>query len=1385
MASAARELASLSPSSRALAQLHAVFAPHGLTATQLECLLEESSLAELPLPAKAVREDALAELTTAGVALRRPNGAVAILPAVALALMREARAEGTLILLLDAMAAWQERGDAEPYDAGRVRARREAYQDDWRTSRLLVRGYLLAGDSQRFEACVEKGRTDPSLLAEPFAEEALRAVPLARRQAACKACLARVIEVCAPADALIDVSLAISETPQQHIDDVAFIRVLQGRFDAALEVFDSLPANLYDPVARLVGHASTRALIAMLRGDDGTATAAINEALDALRGNRKRLVFPEPRAFALALLALARQGASATEGLLADIGDARRWGQPDHLGLELAFDAAQVKAKSGLGYHNWRSHGFSGLFAGIRRCWLNEVPEAEDVEGLQVLWRRAKDNGFAWVAAECRAVLERLAPAEFKGTVSDGPDHAALGTTTLTTLAPPAPPWQDSLAIIQELAEAPEAEQEEDAPALDGRMVWTLHVGSGYVRLDAREQRRREGGSWTRGKQYGAKRLAAESTRMTFLLPQDKAAIAAASTRLDWYKKESYFGLASLHALAGHPLVLDKAGQPVEVVQRAPELSVDHAEDGGLVVRVEPYRAGSDGAYSMNMPAPGRCEVTHFTADHQRLFEAIPEEGLKLPSRARQPLLSTVPGLASRVRVASSVQNVAVGAEPVEADAEPWVRLEPLDAGLSVALAVEPIAGAGNSFAPGSGGVVVFASVDGKNLQAERDFDAEQAAVEKLVERCSTLASQPTTARPLVVPRAQDCLELLEELEAAEARCKWPHGEAMRIVAHADNDSLRLTMKSAAQWMQASGELRVDDERVLDLKRLFTLLEDNPDTRFLPLGDGSFLSLARTFRRRLDDFAAVATVGAKGAARLDSLAALALEELINGADLQADEGWAALLERARAANAVTAEVPSTLQAELRSYQQAGYEWLARLAEWGVGACLADDMGLGKTIQTLAVLLRRAPGGPALVVAPTSVLPNWVAEARRFAPTLALKTYTGNATTRAALLDGAGPFDLVLTTYGLLQNDVNQLAALAWHTVVLDEAQAIKNPNAKRSRAAKRLQADFRVITTGTPVQNNLMDLHSLFGFANPGLLGSLRHFRAYFALPIERDDNPRIRARLKRLVDPFVLRRLKADVLEDLPSRTEITLHVKLSKEEASLYEALRQRAVDELAAAADDGRMRLLAHLTRLRLACCSPLLVKDAAAAANLPMADLPAATASAKLETFASTLEDLLANRHKVLVFSQFVMHLRLIEEHLESAGIAYQYLDGATPPKERAARIAAFQAGEGDVFLISLTAGGVGLNLTAADYVIHMDPWWNPAVEDQASDRAHRIGQTRPVTIYRLVAEGTIEEQIVDLHHRKRDLAEQLLEATDTPTGIDLEEIATLLRRPFAA
>ena len=381
--------------------------------------------------------------------------------------------------------------------------------------------------------------------------------------------------------------------------------------------------------------------------------------------------------------------------------------------------------------------------------------------------------------------------------------------------------------------------------------------------------------------------------------------------------------------------------------------------------------------------------------------------------------------------------------------------------------------------------------------------------------------------------------------------------------------------------------------------------------------------------------------------------------------------------------------------------------------------------------------------------------------------------------RAELLDAPEAFDLYLTTYGLLQNDVERLARVGWRSVVLDEAQAIKNPATKRAKAARQLDADFRLVTTGTPIQNHLMDLHSLFGFLNPGLLGSAAHFQRSFGAAAERGDRD-ASARLRRLIAPFVLRRLKTEVLDDLPERTEITLHVRMSAEEAALYETLRLRAVEELETARGQDsklaegarRVQVLAHLTRLRLACCHPSLVLDDG---NAPH--------SSKMRTFADTLAELIENQHKVLVFSQFVKHLKLVEGHLINAGVAYQYLDGATPAKTRRERINAFQAGQGDVFLISLKAGGTGLNLTAADYVIHMDPWWNPAVEDQASDRAHRIGQTRPVTIYRLVTEGTIEEQIVELHHHKRDLADRLLEGADATARLSADELLGLLRQPL--
>jgi SNF2 family DNA or RNA helicase len=566
-----------------------------------------------------------------------------------------------------------------------------------------------------------------------------------------------------------------------------------------------------------------------------------------------------------------------------------------------------------------------------------------------------------------------------------------------------------------------------------------------------------------------------------------------------------------------------------------------------------------------------------------------------------------------------------------------------------------------------------------------------------------------------LIDEPEDCLELLLQLQtqADKVVLAWPEGEKFKVSRQVGDAHFSMSIKRELDWFAASGELKVDDEQVIDLRKLLELTGAGHG-RFIDLGDNQFLALTDEFRRRLDELRTFAHPHDQGV-RLHRLAASALQELADAAGkLKADKHWKEHLARLRELDQLAPVLPATLQAELRDYQLSGFEWLCRLAHWGVGACLADDMGLGKTLQALALLLARAPQGAALVVAPTSVCMNWVSEIARFAPTLNVILFGSGD--RGLALQDLKPFDLVICSYGLLQLETERLRAVPWHTLVLDEAQAIKNPQTKRAQAALALQGDFRMICSGTPLENHLGELWSLFRFINPGLLGSLEDFNARYAGPIERQQNSEVRHQLRKLIGPFILRSTKSQVLSELPSRTEILRQVELSAEETALYEALRRAALERLAdteTSAGQRHIQILAEIMKLRRACCNPQLVA--------PELGLP----SSKLAAFGELLDELLANRHKALVFSQFVDHLSLIRQELDARGVRYQYLDGATPMQERQARVNAFQAGDGDVFLISLKAGGTGLNLTAADYVIHMDPWWNPAVEDQASDRAHRI------------------------------------------------------------
>ena len=464
------------------------------------------------------------------------------------------------------------------------------------------------------------------------------------------------------------------------------------------------------------------------------------------------------------------------------------------------------------------------------------------------------------------------------------------------------------------------------------------------------------------------------------------------------------------------------------------------------------------------------------------------------------------------------------------------------------------------------------------------------------------------------------------------------------------------------------------------------------------------------------------------------------------------------------------QLPAALgeQVTLQQHQTDGVRWLAtcRSQAQRRGGVLADDMGLGKTVQALALLLARAPMGPALVVAPTSVCANWIDEAARFAPGLRARLY-GSPEAREQILREACAGDLVVVSYTLLQQSVEAFAALRWATLVADEAQAIKNASAKRSQAIRELDADFRLALSGTPIENRLGELWAIMNFTNPGLLGSAQRFAERFVTPIERDRDLRAQRTLRRLIAPFVLRRLKSEVLDDLPARTETILHVNPEPDEAAHYELLRREALATALGAGNRDRINVLAQLTRLRRAACDPRLV------------DPGLGITGAKVSAFVELAQELVANRHKALVFSQFTDFLALLRAPIEAAGITSQYLDGGTPAAERARRIAAFQAGEGDLFFISLKAGGFGLNLTAADYVVIVDPWWNPAAEDQATGRAHRIGQHRPVTVYRLVNRGSIEERIVALHHDKRSLAQGILEDIDATALPSVQELVALL------
>ena len=765
---------------------------------------------------------------------------------------------------------------------------------------------------------------------------------------------------------------------------------------------------------------------------------------------------------------------------------------------------------------------------------------------------------------------------------------------------------------------------------------------------------------------------------------------------------------------------------------------------------------------------PRRLTLLEVKPEVRSLLVALKKDNTSFPPESHGALLQSLSKWAQQVPVA---MPRSVMGESVASQVLPVLRLDARAKGaVELEFLVRPLHDA-PAIQPGVGARDVHLRRGPKAIHAVRDLKAEAALIAELMEELPLEKAEPDANTPyrFTFERADEVFELLElcARRAAPPELEWV-GTPLRNLGATGPRALKVTVQHHTEWFGVLGELNVLGERV-ELARLVDAARRQ--ARFIEVSAHTYVELNEVLRRHLEHVAAHAVVTKQGL-QVGPSAVEALRALQgSGATLEADATWARLAERIEASRALDPKKPKGLKATLRPYQLEGFRWLTRLAAWGAGGVLADDMGLGKTVQALAVLLERAKEGPALVVAPTSVAFNWREEAARFAPSLKLLVYS-EAKDREHSLDQLKPGDVVVISYGLLVRDAKLLAARRFSTVIFDEAQNLKNAQTQRFLAAKTLQADFRVALSGTPIENHLGELWSLFALVFPPLLGPWDSFRTRFALPIEKHIDPFAAPALARVIEPFLLRRTKSEVEAELPSRTEVRVPVVLSSGEWQLYEDTRLAALSDLETPKrllkeQQRRVQVLALLTRLRLVASHPRL--------SDPTSEL----GSSKLARLLDLVDELRAEGQRMLIFSQFTSHLDLVAEALTARGITFLTLDGSTPPKARQQRIAEFQGGSAPVFLLSLKAGGVGLNLTAATNVIHLDPWWNPAVEDQASDRAHRLGQKRPVTIYRLIALNTVEELMLSLHERKRALIAQVLSGTDQAGKLGTDELIALL------
>jgi SNF2 family DNA or RNA helicase len=583
---------------------------------------------------------------------------------------------------------------------------------------------------------------------------------------------------------------------------------------------------------------------------------------------------------------------------------------------------------------------------------------------------------------------------------------------------------------------------------------------------------------------------------------------------------------------------------------------------------------------------------------------------------------------------------------------------------------------------------------------------------------------------------------------------------------------INVNLKSGTDWFDLEIEVSFG-KQIVSLKDIQKSIIKK--TNYVTLGDGTIGILAEDWVNKFSNYFKTGEIK-KNSIQISNYQFGIIDELYNEMENKPTFLQELYDKKQRLQNISEIEnvaIPKGIKAKLRDYQHHGLNWMAFLHKNQLGGCLADDMGLGKTLQTITFLqylkTTEKAKNPSLIIAPTSLIFNWMAEIEKFCPTLKIHSFVGS--TRATNTDNFNKFDIIISTYGSLLNDVEFLKDYKFNYIILDESQAIKNPNSKRYKAVRLLNSYNKMVLTGTPIENNTFDLYAQLNFLNPGLLGNMSHFKTNFSDAIDKEKDFDTSILLSKIIAPFVLRRTKEQVAKELPDKTESIIYCDMSKEQRNVYEVFKNKYKDYLLNKIDENgaaksQMYILEGLTKLRQICNSTELINEEADYGNY----------SAKLEILLENIKEKTGN-HKILVFSQFVKMLQIVKNKLDEEKITYEYLDGQT--KNRQENVNNFQENKDvRVFLISLKAGGTGLNLTEADYVFIIDPWWNPAVENQAIDRCYRIGQTKQVMAYRMICRDTIEEKIVILQSKKKSVANSIITIDDEKKSFDINEVKEL-------